>query len=88
MQINLHLHPLKADGTSTDLGLALSEIYAFLPYRFTSADGSTLDSVIDASHDLTPDQIAVLQNNKYEISFVLPATPSTPATSEPLTGVA
>jgi hypothetical protein len=65
--------------TTSDIPSVLAAVYAFAPtYQFTyNATTSALETVIDASQDLTPEQLAIVSSEKYSISFVLP-TPVTP----------
>ena len=74
MKLNLAL-PI----VSNDIASVLKAVYAFAPtYQFAyNADNSTLETVIDASHDLTSDQWTIVAGAKYTVTFVLPdsATP-------------
>lgn len=80
MRLNLAL-PV----TSSDIASVLKAVYAFAPtYQFTyNTDANTLETVIDASQDLTPEQLAIVTSEKYSISFVLPAPVPAPIPPAP-----
>ena len=61
--------------TSGDIPSVLDAVYAFAPnYKFAyNATTNALETVIDASQDLTPEQLAIVTSEQYSISFVLPA---------------
>lgn len=75
MKLNLAL-PV----ASGDIASVLKAVYAFAPtYEFTyNSTNNTLETVLDASHDLTADQWAIIASEQYTVTLVLP-TPPTPA---------
>lgn len=77
MKLNLSL-PV----TGSDIQSVLAAVYAFSPsYQFAyNSNTSALETIIDASQDLTPAQLSIVSNAKYTVSFVLtsPAMPVTP----------